>query len=579
MVPAHSPSDSHGAPVAWFGGFLAAFFGFLALPIFDFSGSALDADDALIGPFLVYAVVLVALALAGRTNPFAAGMAAGVAVPITIATTILTVFGVVLTTLVNDEGGSIPWGAGAFMAVVAAALGTAAIIVSARSWNRSPSPPTFGPIAVAGSAASFLLVAGLFAPPAGSRLSYSDTFGFSVHPLVGLGVFAFASLLVGVGVAGFTMGRWGAGLLVGYFGYILLAWLMSRSNDAGSFSSFSGVEAGATYNAATVIGFWGSIGLTIAHVIQQSANNTDTAHAVPASKASVPPPPPTSEQRIPSPPSGDWHPDPYGRFDHRYHDGQKWTDRVSDGGVASRSKPEMVPPDGGAGWHGDPFGRHEYRYFNGRRWTSQVSDNGEVGENAATFDAPSPPAQAPPPPPPSDAPPPAPAPPAPASAPMPPVSSPSEVPPPVESARPVAHDVQSSDDGVSQWSTPIEVGATVPRQSLSGADSPAAHHPKLIAEGVGEVDLSTAIVVGRDPSLSAVDASARLVRLADATVSKTHALIERDDDGTIWITDLHSSNGVEVVGDTAWRTEPGKRSALTPGQAVVLGDHTRYQVE
>lgn len=29
-----------------------------------------------------------------------------------------------------------------------------------------------------------------------------------------------------------------------------------------------------------------------------------------------------------------WHPDPAGRHEHRYHDGQRWTDHVADGGEA-----------------------------------------------------------------------------------------------------------------------------------------------------------------------------------------------------------------------------------------------------
>jgi FHA domain/Protein of unknown function (DUF2510) len=567
MAQALSVSDErNNSAVVWFGGFLAAFFGFLALPIFDFSISALEADDTLIGPFLVYGIVLVALAVVGRADSFVAGMAAGVAAPVTIATAILTVFGVVLTALVNDDGGSISWGAGAFMAVVAAALGTTAIIVSARSWHRASSTPTVGPVALAGSAASFLLVAGVFAPPSGSGFTYADTFGFSVHPLVGLGVLAFAALLVGVGVAGFFLGRWGSGLLVGYFGYILLAWLMSRSDDAGSFSSFSGIENGATYNAATVIGFWGSIALTIAHVVQQSSHGATVAPASPSPATSVPSPPKAATTNVSSR-SGDWYPDPFGRFDHRYHDGQKWTDRVSDAGVATRSKPEMTPPDGGTGWHPDPFGRHEYRYFNGRRWTSQVSDNGEVGDDAATFAAPSTPPDVLPPPPPSP------------TDGLPVASSPSPE-TPTEEAPSIGRVPESTaTGGTSQRSTAPEFGATVPRRSLSAEGVPASRRPKLVADGVGEVDLSTPIVVGRDPSLSAIDLPARLVRLADATVSKTHALIERADDGRIWITDLHSSNGVEIESDTTRHAEPGVRTALEPGHSVILGDHTRYQVE
>jgi hypothetical protein len=41
-----------------------------------------------------------------------------------------------------------------------------------------------------------------------------------------------------------------------------------------------------------------------------------------------------------------WHPDPLGRFDHRYFDGRQWTDQVSTGGVVSTDPVTQSPaPD------------------------------------------------------------------------------------------------------------------------------------------------------------------------------------------------------------------------------------------
>ncbi|MGB8859780.1 MAG: DUF2510 domain-containing protein [Ilumatobacteraceae bacterium] len=37
----------------------------------------------------------------------------------------------------------------------------------------------------------------------------------------------------------------------------------------------------------------------------------------------------------------------------------------------------MEPTSAPAGWHPDPTGRYEFRYFNGQRWTSDVSVNGD----------------------------------------------------------------------------------------------------------------------------------------------------------------------------------------------------------
>ena len=42
-----------------------------------------------------------------------------------------------------------------------------------------------------------------------------------------------------------------------------------------------------------------------------------------------------------APPAGAWHPDPTGRYPHRWWDGTRWTDAVSDG-TATLSDP--LPP-------------------------------------------------------------------------------------------------------------------------------------------------------------------------------------------------------------------------------------------
>ncbi|MFP5310340.1 MAG: DUF2510 domain-containing protein [Actinomycetes bacterium] len=45
-----------------------------------------------------------------------------------------------------------------------------------------------------------------------------------------------------------------------------------------------------------------------------------------------------------APPAGAWRPDPTGRHQHRYHDGDGWTDHVADDGVASTDPYEASPP-------------------------------------------------------------------------------------------------------------------------------------------------------------------------------------------------------------------------------------------
>jgi hypothetical protein len=39
---------------------------------------------------------------------------------------------------------------------------------------------------------------------------------------------------------------------------------------------------------------------------------------------------------------------------------------------------------GGAGWHPDPAGRHQLRYWDGQTWTANVSDNGQQSTDPFT---------------------------------------------------------------------------------------------------------------------------------------------------------------------------------------------------
>ena len=72
-----------------------------------------------------------------------------------------------------------------------------------------------------------------------------------------------------------------------------------------------------------------------------------------------------------------WASDPFGRHEHRYFDGKKWTNHVADAGVGGRDAAEHHPPQGASAqgrWSPDPFGRRPFRYHDGRRWTNHVAD-------------------------------------------------------------------------------------------------------------------------------------------------------------------------------------------------------------
>jgi len=62
------------------------------------------------------------------------------------------------------------------------------------------------------------------------------------------------------------------------------------------------------------------------HAARTKAAVAPKRDSVPSVSTTTPPPPPTPAQ---------WAADPIGRHQHRYWDGSRWTEHVSDGGVAS----------------------------------------------------------------------------------------------------------------------------------------------------------------------------------------------------------------------------------------------------
>jgi hypothetical protein len=70
-----------------------------------------------------------------------------------------------------------------------------------------------------------------------------------------------------------------------------------------------------------------------------------------------------------------WRPDPTRRHQHRYWDGERWTDDVADAGRQSVDSAEDLKLP--AAWRPDPAGRHGYRYWDGEHWTDEVADAGK----------------------------------------------------------------------------------------------------------------------------------------------------------------------------------------------------------
>jgi len=83
------------------------------------------------------------------------------------------------------------------------------------------------------------------------------------------------------------------------------------------------------------------------------------------------------------------------------------------------------------------------------------------------------------------------------------------------------------------------------------------------------------IVLGRDPAPVTRRAST-MVSVSDPalSVSKSHALVELSGDGELFVTDLHSTNGVAVIGASGTRQDlaPGIRTMLPAGSRLMLGE-------
>ena len=82
-----------------------------------------------------------------------------------------------------------------------------------------------------------------------------------------------------------------------------------------------------------------------------------------------------------------------------------------------------------------------------------------------------------------------------------------------------------------------------------------------------------ALVLGRDPA-PAGHGAATMVRVIDAarSVSKSHALVELVE-GELWVTDLHSTNGVSMVlQGQRIPLDQGVRTALAAGVCLSLGE-------
>ncbi len=103
---------------------------------------------------------------------------------------------------------------------------------------------------------------------------------------------------------------------------------------------------------------------------------------------------------------------------------------------------------------------------------------------------------------------------------------------------------------------------------------PSALRWRLEVPGSGSLVVESSVFVGRNPVARPgfSDSAVLAVVDPDKSLSKTHALFETDD-ADLWVTDLHSTNGVVVsLSDGSENLlEGGVRTAVPSGATVYLG--------
>ncbi|MCU1413964.1 MAG: hypothetical protein JWN80_1304 [Microbacteriaceae bacterium] len=113
---------------------------------------------------------------------------------------------------------------------------------------------------------------------------------------------------------------------------------------------------------------------------------------------------------------------------------------------------------------------------------------------------------------------------------------------------------------------PVAAEPVAPKHSAPGW--------RLEVPGSGSIVVDSSVFVGRNPVAAPgfADGAVLAVVDPDKSLSKTHALFEADG-ADLWVTDLHSTNGIVVTLRDGSETllEAGVRTAVPDGASVSLG--------
>lgn len=121
---------------------------------------------------------------------------------------------------------------------------------------------------------------------------------------------------------------------------------------------------------------------------------------------------------------------------------------------------------------------------------------------------------------------------------------------------------------------PVPVATPPTRTGRRAAPAPAAVRARslhLTFSAQPSVTAPDGVSLGRDPA-SAGGRHPIRVASPGMQVSKTHAFIDVDDAGRVYVTDCRSTNGTRVLTQPPVRLEPGERHEIAPGTTLELGD-------